>query len=70
VLDESLSASVVGGVRGVLDKRAEAAVVARMRHHTTGYDGMHSTGQGQATRGPANAGPVEKLVDQTAVSGE
>lgn len=42
-----------------VEQRAEAAVIAWMRHSTTGYHGMvNSKGKGQASRGPANVGPA------------
>jgi hypothetical protein len=52
------SGTVARTKRIPIEKRAEAAVIAWMRHQTTGYDGMgNSQDQGQAARSPPNAGP-------------
>ena len=53
------SGTVARTKRIPVEQRAEAAVIAWMRHQTTGYDGMAiPKGQGEAARGPADARPT------------
>ena len=65
------SGTVARTKRIPVEQRAEAAVIAWMRHQTTGYDGMViPEDQGQAAGGPANARPGDPMNCWTAIAGE